>query len=90
MALIGVVDGGRGFEDDFEHEGHERGEEEIALVLFFGGLFEERVELFGRQESLKDGADEDGEGGFLFKAVENLAVGTHIASFQVRDGKNEI
>ena len=61
MFLVGVMDGGGGFEDDFEHEGHERGEEEFALILLLGGLFEEPVELLGREESLENGTDEDGE-----------------------------
>jgi len=72
-------------EDDFEHEGQEIGEEEVALILFFGGVVEEFVEFFGRQEPLKGGACEDGEGRFVF-AVENVGVGTHSAAFSSGQG----
>lgn len=77
MALDGVVDGGGVLEDDFEHEGHELGEEEFSLILFFGGVGEEFVELFGREESLEDGPVEDGEGGVFFKVVEEGVVRGH-------------
>lgn len=87
MSLVGMMDGGGGFEDNFEHECHERGEEEASLILLFGGLIEETVELVGREESLQGGADEDGEGGFLFKMFEDLIVGVHIDSFQRSVGR---
>ena len=45
-----------------EHEHHESGEEEVSFVLFLGGVNEEFVEFFGREEPLEDGSQEDGEG----------------------------
>ncbi len=66
MFLVGVMNGGGGFEYDFEHERHEREEKKFTLILLLGGLFEESVELIGREESLEDGAYKNGEGGFLF------------------------
>ncbi len=84
MFLVGVMNGGGGFEYDFEHERHEREEKKFTLILLLGGLFEESVERIGREESLKDGTDEDGEGRFLFEAFEDLIVGTHIDSFPMR------
>jgi hypothetical protein len=82
MASVGMVDGGGASEDDFEQESHEIGEEEVAFVLFFGGIYEKFVEFFGREESLEDDSHEDGEGGVLFKIVENLVVSVHVDSFQ--------
>jgi len=83
MPLKRVVDGGRGLEYDLEHECHERGEQESALILFFGGCLKKFVELLGRQESLKDGTDKNSEGGLVFKAGENVGVSTHGDSFQM-------
>ena len=88
MALNGMVDGGGGLEHDFEQECHECGEQEGAFVLFFGSIVEKLVELVGRQEPLQDGADEDDEGRFLFKAGENVGIGTQGDPFQRRDGEN--
>jgi hypothetical protein len=77
MTSMGMVDGGRASEYDFEHEHHEGGEEEVSFVLFLGGIYEEFVEFFGREEPLEDGSQEDGEGRLLFKTFENVDVGTH-------------
>jgi hypothetical protein len=82
MSLIGMMDGGGGLENDFEHESQEAGEEEFSFVLYFGGIIEELVELVGRKEALKGGTDEDGKGGLFFKAFEQGGVRVHGDSFQ--------
>jgi hypothetical protein len=79
-----MVERGGASEHDFEHEHHESGKEEFAFVLFLGGIGEKLIECVGRQKSLEDDSNENGEGGFLFKVVENLVVMAHVDSFQVR------
>jgi hypothetical protein len=79
MSLIGMMDGGRGLKHDFEHE---RGKEELSLILFFGGLFEELVEWVGWEEASEGSTDEDGKGGLFFKPFEQGGVRVHGDSFQ--------
>ena len=86
MSLKGMMNGGRGFEYDFEHQGHERRKQESTLILFFCGLVEELVEFGGRKQTLQRATDEDGEGRCVLELCENLDVGDQGDSFQM-DGR---
>ena len=90
MTLTGMMHRGRRFEHNFEHDRHERGEKECALILFLSGFGEQTVELLRRKKPLKNGSHEHGERGFLFKAVENLIVSTHGDSLQMRQTGKKI